>query len=533
MKVNLPVNDREAPYPKGETLVSKTDLKGIVTFANHAFVNISGYSAAELLGSSHNIVRHPDMPPEAFADLWATVKAGLPWQGIVKNRCKNGDYYWVKALVVPVRENDRTVGYMSVRSEPTARERQAANDHYRAVREKRSPLKQFSLARWVFRLSFNARYFMFVAWMAFLTLAAWVAGTQGLPALTAVVLGLSVVSAVCSAWFMSVTISRPLKEAIGYFDKIAQGQLGNDIPVDRPDEVGRVLAGLAIAETHLRVMIDEIRQSTEEVERRCEQVEQQVERLSASSRDQTGRIGLVSGSMKDLSSSVIRVTQTAEISADSARTTLAVVNEGNQRMGLSIEATNQVAASVQRSSDDINRLSQSIEQIGAMTNTVKEIADQTNLLALNAAIEAARAGEQGRGFAVVADEVRKLAERTAQTTADIDAKVANIQQTTRATVAAMNLAVSQVREGRDLIEQTSENFARITGFSQDVSRSAEGIAEAARTQSSATGAVANNTEEIARLIEANSAAVAEVSDAVRVLRETSAKLNTVAAHFRD
>ncbi len=119
MKKNLPVTQQEKPFPKGQYLVSKTDLKGAITYVNDAFVEISGFSREEMLGKNHNVVRHPDMPPQAFEDLWRTVKSGLPWRGLVKNRCKDGDHYWVDAFVVPVRENDQVVGYMSVRSEPS------------------------------------------------------------------------------------------------------------------------------------------------------------------------------------------------------------------------------------------------------------------------------------------------------------------------------------------------------------------------------------------------------------------------------
>lgn len=122
MKNNQPVTQVEKPYPRGRYLVSKTDLKGITTYANETFVELSGFSRDELIGKSHNVVRHPDMPPQAFADLWRTIKEGLPWTGIVKNRAKDGDHYWVKAFVVPVRENDAVVGYMSVRSEPSRAE---------------------------------------------------------------------------------------------------------------------------------------------------------------------------------------------------------------------------------------------------------------------------------------------------------------------------------------------------------------------------------------------------------------------------
>jgi len=113
------VSQKEAPFPAGAVLVSKTDTKGITTYANDAFVAISGYSREELIGRSHNIVRHPDMPPAAFKWLWDTLHEGRPWRGVVKNRSKNGDHYWVRASVAPIIENGQTIGYVSVRRAPT------------------------------------------------------------------------------------------------------------------------------------------------------------------------------------------------------------------------------------------------------------------------------------------------------------------------------------------------------------------------------------------------------------------------------
>ncbi len=130
MKVNMPVTDNEVYMTEGQTLVSKTDLKGAITYANPSFIAISGFSEGELSGKNHNMVRHPDMPPAAFQDLWDTVKQGRPWTGIVKNRCKNGDFYWVKANVTPIFENGHITEYMSVRSKPTSDEVAAAKDAY-------------------------------------------------------------------------------------------------------------------------------------------------------------------------------------------------------------------------------------------------------------------------------------------------------------------------------------------------------------------------------------------------------------------
>lgn len=133
MKQNLPVTTRHTEIPPGVTLVSKTDLKGVITYANEAFVEISGYTLDELLGRSHNIVRHPDMPPAAFEDMWRTLQSGKPWRGIVKNRCKDGGYYWVDACVVPITRHDQVIGYMSVRKHATAAAIDAAKGLYRTM----------------------------------------------------------------------------------------------------------------------------------------------------------------------------------------------------------------------------------------------------------------------------------------------------------------------------------------------------------------------------------------------------------------
>ncbi|MGV3654726.1 MAG: PAS domain-containing protein, partial [Noviherbaspirillum sp.] len=138
MRRNLPVTNNEYLLKDGLAIVSKTDTKGKLTYVNPYFIEVSGFSEEELLGSPHNIVRHPDMPPEAFKDLWQTLKAGLPWTGMVKNRRKNGDCYWVMANVTPIRDGSRTVGYMSVRTKPSRAEVAAAEELYRRMREGRA-----------------------------------------------------------------------------------------------------------------------------------------------------------------------------------------------------------------------------------------------------------------------------------------------------------------------------------------------------------------------------------------------------------
>ena len=138
MKINMPVTQHEVELKDTSQIVSKTDLKGQITFVNREFVEVSGFTEAELIGQSHNIVRHPDMPPEAFADLWNTVKTGKPWIGIVKNRCKNGDYYWVEAVVSPIREGGQISGFISVRKKATRQQIEGAMRFHRVLKEGQS-----------------------------------------------------------------------------------------------------------------------------------------------------------------------------------------------------------------------------------------------------------------------------------------------------------------------------------------------------------------------------------------------------------
>jgi aerotaxis receptor len=179
VKVNLPVTQAEKPWVEGVSryIVSRTDLKGIITYVNDLFVEMSGFSREELIGKNHNIVRHPDMPPQAFENLWQTLKENRPWRGTVKNRCKNGDHYWVDAFVTPIQEGGRTVGYMSVRR-PASREQIAqAEAAYRQLNESKAPIPVPGFWK---RLSIRARMGAMVLFVVLAMIAGGVLGVGGL-----------------------------------------------------------------------------------------------------------------------------------------------------------------------------------------------------------------------------------------------------------------------------------------------------------------------------------------------------------------
>ena len=135
MRDNQPVTDEEIIPPPDAVLASRTDLGGRIVHANKAFVAVSGFPEHELLGEPHNIIRHPDMPAEAFADLWDTIKAGRPWEGMIKNRTERGAFYWVRANVTPVKENGEVTGYLSLRTIPGREAVAEAEAAYRTMRE--------------------------------------------------------------------------------------------------------------------------------------------------------------------------------------------------------------------------------------------------------------------------------------------------------------------------------------------------------------------------------------------------------------
>jgi aerotaxis receptor len=131
MRDNGPVTQREVFMDDGFVIVSRTDEKGRIVFVNKNFIDISGFSQQQLIGQPHNLIRHSDMPPEAFKDMWRDLHAGIPWTGYVKNRVKNGDHYWVRANAMPEIENGRITGFLSIRNKPDQETTKVVGDIYK------------------------------------------------------------------------------------------------------------------------------------------------------------------------------------------------------------------------------------------------------------------------------------------------------------------------------------------------------------------------------------------------------------------
>ncbi|MHB9101514.1 MAG: methyl-accepting chemotaxis protein, partial [Sulfuricella sp.] len=337
--------------------------------------------------------------------------------------------------------------------------------------------------------------------------------------------------AAIAAMLLVRAIIHPLRQVNEIFDRIAQGDLRNEIDISGHNEIGQLQCAMAAMQVHLKVMLDEITLASTGIERRCDHLNTQMSGVVEHSDHQHDRVQEVAAAMEEFSQSVTEVAESAGATSHAAVASQSIVANSTGQMAKSLAATSRVVAAVQASSGTIAELSQAIQRIGAITLTIKEIADQTNLLALNAAIEAARAGEQGRGFAVVADEVRKLAERTANSTTDITQTVSDIQGATQIAVTAMDQAVREVEEGIGLMKESEASLGQITATSEKVTDMSRHIASAAKQQSVASEEVARNMEQISGLIESNATAAQQAWQDTEELAKTAEELRVLVRHF--
>jgi aerotaxis receptor len=533
VKKNLPVTQQEKPFIKGKYIVSKTDLKGSITYANDAFIEMSGFTYEELIGKNHNIVRHPDVPPQAFADLWENLKEGRPWRGIVKNRSKNGDHYWVDALVVPVRKNNQTIGYMSVRTEATRSQIAAAEPLYRALNAsgksipRPSPWSRVTLRTKMFGLALGLILLQVMS-----AASGFFDGELTLPAAVHPVLAFLSVVIGMSLIVMQNGVFRALGAATQDLDCIAQGNLAERIENSRLDEVGKIYDALITMQSHLKVMLAEISEVTEVVGRNSGRLEDKMAAVGRQSASQSGAANEIAAAISEMTASIENVASDARDSADSTETSRSLLAQATRQMEQSREASQLVVATVSQASTTMLDLFKSIYQIGTITQAIQEIAGQTNLIALNAAIEAARAGEQGRGFAVVADEVRKLAERTRLQTDEITKTVQVIQQATQITVTTMEEAGGQVGKADAQILGAKESLNAVVQQGNKIYDMTQHMATATTEESSAIQEIARQINSIAGVIEENLGHLVEAGESTTQLKETAEQLGRLVAYFR-
>jgi aerotaxis receptor len=335
MRKHLPVTSREVELDDDHAIVSKTDLDGNIVYVNPYFIQVSGFAEEELIGAPQNIVRHPDMPAEAFADLWASIRAGIPWTGIVKNRCSNGDHYWVKANITPIREQGRTTGYMSVRTRATREQVAEASAAYAALRAGTRALHirnglvvrhglRHLLAR-LSQVSLGMRIWLSTSVVNLLLLAVCLAslfadanGTAARDGIVATTFAGLLIN--LFLWHtLRVGMLQPLARALDGARSIAAGDLSGSFDTHGTDEVGQLLRALQQMNSNLIATIRDVRVNVETMAVATRQI-------AAGNADLSGRTEAQAASLEETASSIDEFSATVKANAGNSQqaSTLAV-----------------------------------------------------------------------------------------------------------------------------------------------------------------------------------------------------------------
>jgi aerotaxis receptor len=532
MRINIPVTQVERQLANDEYIVSKTNAKGQITYVNRPFIEISGFSEAELLGKPHNIVRHPDMPPAAYEDLWRTLQSGKPWRGMVKNRCKNGDYYWVEANANPIWENGRIAGYMSLRTKPTRQQIEAAEALYRRFRNgtahglsiKEGRVVRTGLRGWLAALSdisIRTR-----ATLAGILVAIAVCGLAGMhmwneiagditssgeitqsekSGWVAALAAIALTSTAWVWWLLVHRVLRPLENAVRTCQVIAAGEMRLIESVDIRDEAGRLMHAINTMSGNLASTITDVRNSATIIANATQEIVHGNTDLSQRTEEQASSLEETASSMEELTSTV---RQNAE-NAKQANLLAANASDIAIKGGKVVNDVVETMASISTSS----------KKIVDIISVIEGIAFQTNILALNAAVEAARAGEQGRGFAVVAGEVRNLAQRSAAAAA-------------KEIKTLIDDSVSKVDSGSKQVDQAGATMTEIVQAVKRVTDIMSEISAASQEQGAGIEQVNQAITQMDEVTQQNAALVEEAAAAAEATQDQAAALMHAMGIFR-
>ena len=515
MRENLPVTQKAYDFPADQTLISVTDLKGRITYCNASFISVSGYTRDELMGQPHNMVRHPDMPSEAFRDMWATIEAGRPWTALVKNRRKNGDHYWVRANATPVRSGDRIVGFLSVRSKPDAQEVEAAEALYARMREQERAgrlllrLRHGEVIRGdllgklgrALRPGLRGQLVLLSFWSA---VGPVVSALLDAPhAVTVLVGGLTVVS---GAWLAGRLTIQPLREVVETANRVASGDLTSMVRVDGRDEIRQLQLALAQLVVSVRTVVRDVRHEVANLRGATHEIASGNQDMSSRTESQATNLEQTASSMEEINGTTQQTTQLARDGAHAARETSGVARRSH-------EAVMAVAQTMQDIADSSRR-------IGDIIQVIEGVAFQTNILALNAAVEAARAGEQGRGFAVVAAEVRALAQRTTAAAREIRGLIEESRSRVDTGTARTAEARTRMDEAMGSVERVASVLENISHATGEQSTGVAKISGSLVDLDAITQQNAAMVEELAAAAQSLNHQVQQVHDTIRVFRLT-------------
>jgi len=520
MKSNLPVIDKEVSFAQDVQLISTTDLKGVITFVNDEFVSISGFSRDELIGQNHHIVRHPDMPAAAFKDLWSTIKSGQSWKGMVKNRCKDGRYYWVDAFVSPISKDGQIVGYQSVRTLPTEEFKRRAQ----AVFQQWNKGDKQKEARFNSGMSFSSQLnlALFIPALISVSVLAYFINWQA--ALIAAA-GFTL-SALGVYWAGSF-----IKHLLRYAKNVAHNPAMSYIYSGTKNELGAVHYALQVRTSELRAVVSRLENTGVYLVRVKDNSASNLQRSKQAIASQGEIVADVVMAVEQLVASQSDISHTSSQMAQNSSESQRITQTGQQSITRLMDSISSLSGELENIKAQVHATAERSVNIGTVLDVITAVAEQTNLLALNAAIEAARAGDAGRGFAVVADEVRKLAQRTNESAAEIQGIISELQTDTTESAQAIEVGVERSIQTIEIASEVDQELGQVIEQVRSISQLALDIDGSIQTQSALTEQTRQRMQELSLSAERAIAADDEVAADSDKLDWHINNLNVLARHF--
>ena len=472
---------KEVNFSDSDILLSTTELDSRVTYANPEFCDIAGFTLEELKGNPHNIVRHQDMPKQAFKDLWSFIQQGKSWMGPVKNRCKNGDYYWVNAYVTPIKDSKGKIQeYQSVRTKLDEDVKRNATATYAKLNNGQTPLAlKTSMDATV--IVQGVLYFLCLAFIAmmFATDISWL---FSIPLML-----VTLVTAILFTTWRS-KYRRLLDDAKAVFDNPLMSYLYSG----HNDVVGNIHLALKMRKAEINAIVGRVNDVSVNITDAANDTNSASNKVAEYLAEQNAETTQIATAINQMAATVQDLAKTISMAAHASDEGRKISETGQQVVNSTVSAINELSNQLAEVDKVVTRLTEGCSSIGKVLSEISSIADQTNLLALNAAIEAARAGEQGRGFAVVAEEVRALAMRTQQSTKEINTLLAQLQLESNNAESAMKVSTELSENCVELSEKTGESLRNIHVEVSKISEMNTQISAAIEEQSVVTEQVSQN-----------------------------------------
>ena len=491
MRENLPVTQYEIRVSATQNILSTTQPDGKIKYINQDFLDISGFTKDELIGQDHNIVRHPDMPPAAFKGLWDTVNNHDSWLGLVKNRCKNGDHYYVSAFASPIIKDNKIFEIQSVRTMPNQETIERADVIYPQLKEDKTPRVLNDNF-----LTLTNKTLIFLAVVFSLTLASLSLGST--QTIFAAITALGLISLVGSFFILA-----PFRQLVTQAKAIHTDNVGRYIYTGKNSDIGQIQFAFIYQNAEASSLIGRMSDSAKQLKISTVSLSAVVESNDKAADTQFSMTDRAAAAIEEMSMSVQEVARNASSASDAANDSLAITKASQIKLNQNKDSILKLSEEVSTAATLIESLRKSSNDITSVLDVIRGIAEQTNLLALNAAIEAARAGDAGRGFSVVADEVRSLATSTQVSTEEIQKMIETLQTGTKDAVDSMTSsqkhAIICANESQEMVSQLNE----IRGSVGNITDMAAKIATAVDQQSSVATEISNNLLDIRQLAQEN------------------------------